>query len=233
VKGLKALAFDIYGTVVDWRGAIVRQGTTLNASADWPAIADAWRNRYRPTIDRVTRGEIAWAPFDALQRMMLDDVLQAYNVPLSEQERAQLTGVWTRMDAWPDAAAGLERIKRQLIVCALSNGSVWQLVNIAKHAGLPWDLILSVEMFRAYKPDPRVYQGAIELLQCQPEEVMMVATHRYDLDAARGVGMQTAFVARPLEWGAGGPHESVTKGEYDIVATDFVDLAAQLDTSTP
>jgi 2-haloacid dehalogenase len=226
--GLKALTFDVYGTVVDWRSAIVREGAALDAARDWPAIADAWRRLYRPTIDRVSRGELTWSPFDHLQRVMLDDVLRTFGVDLSEQERTQLAAVWSRMDAWPDAVSGLTRMRRALIVGAVSNGSVWQLVNIAKHAGLPWDLILSVEMFRAYKPDPRVYRGAVELLQCQPDEIMMVAAHRYDLEAARGVGMRTAFVARPREWGQGGPVESADHGEFDIVAADFEDLAAQI-----
>jgi 2-haloacid dehalogenase len=227
--GVKALTFDVYGTVVDWRRAIVREGGALRPSLDWEQLADAWRGLYRPTLDRVTRGELPWSPFDDLQRLMLDQVLERFGVlDVSEAERFELAGVWARLDPWPDAVPGLTRLKRRFVVCALSNGSVWQLVSLAKRAGLPWDLILSVEMFHAYKPDPRVYQGAVELLQCRPLEAMMVAAHVYDLRAARDVGMRTAFVARPLEWGPDATAEQPEPGEFDILARDFSDLADQL-----
>ena len=226
---VKALTFDVYGTVVDWRSAILGEGSALRPSLDWAQLADAWRGLYRPTLGRVTRGELAWSPFDHLQRVMLDQVLERSGVSdVTDAERAQLTGVWGRMDSWPDAVPGLNRLKRQFVVCALSNGSVWQLVSLAKRAGLPWDLILSVEMFHAYKPDPRVYQGAAELLQCRPAEVMMVAAHAYDLRAARDVGLRTAFVVRPLEWGPHATAELPEPGEFDLVARDFMDLADQL-----
>jgi 2-haloacid dehalogenase len=230
--GLKALTFDVYGTVVDWRGTIVREGPAVAAHADgvdWATVADAWRRLYRPTIDRVTSGELAWLPFDELQGMMLDQVLENFGiVSLTQTEKKKLSQVWARMDAWPDAVSGLARLKRKFVVCALSNGSVHQLVSIAKNADLPWDLIISVEMFQAYKPDPRVYRGAVGLMQCRPEEVMMVATHEYDLQAAASQGMRTAFVARPLEWGPRNLVEAGERGEFDIVAADFDDLASQL-----
>ena len=222
----RALTFDVYGTVVDWRTSVIGEGTALDPSRDWPAIADAWRRLYRPTIDRVTRGELAWAPFDALQRMMLEEVVP--DLPSSQKD--ELAGVWSRMDAWPDALAGLTRLKRTFIITPLSNGSMRQLVGIARHAQLPWDLILSVELFHAYKPDPRIYQGAAELLQLQPSELMMVAAHAYDLRAARAQGMQTAFVGRPREWGPNGAADDVRQGEFTLVAQDFEDLAAQLNT---
>jgi 2-haloacid dehalogenase len=230
---LVALTFDVYGTVVDWRGSILRAAETLTSPAarrvDWPRLADAWRRRYQPTLARVNAGELSWQPFDQLQRLMLDEVLGevgATDVP--DDERARLASVWAAMDAWPDAKPGLARLKRSLIVSALSNGSIRQLVDIARHAGLPWDLVLSVELFGAYKPDPRVYQGAVDLLQCAPDEVMMVATHTYDLRAAQAVGMKTAFVARPREWGPDGTAEPIGDDHFDLVVADFEELARQL-----
>jgi 2-haloacid dehalogenase len=230
--GIKALTVDVYGTVVDWRRTIAREGAILVAreeGIDWAAVADAWRRLYQPTIDRVASGELAWSPFDDLQRLMLDQVLDDFGiVRLTEAEKTQLSQMWAHMDAWPDAVPGLARLKRRYIVCALSNGSVHQLVNIAKGAGLPWDLIISVEMFHAYKPDPRVYLGALGLLQCRPDEVMMVATHAYDLRAAASQGLRTAFVARPFEWGPQRIAERGEPGEFNIVAEDLEDLASQL-----
>jgi 2-haloacid dehalogenase len=226
---LKVLAFDVYGTVVDWRSTIIREGSALHPALDWSAIADTWRSLYRPTIERVTRGELAWSPFDALQRLMLDEVLARLGGDrVSDSERTYLAELWSHMDAWPDVVSGLNRLKRDFIITPLSNGSVMQLTSIAKHAGLPWDLILSVELFRAYKPDPRIYTGAIELLQRRPHEVMMVATHAYDLRAARDIGLHTAFVTRPLEWGSPRNTDRVASGEFDLIARDFEDLADQL-----
>ena len=228
-SGLVALTFDVFGTVVDWRGTIIREGSALDQTLDWPTLADAWRGLYQPTLERVTSGELAWAPFDRLQRLMLDQVLDQFGVTsLSEADRVRLGDVWRRMDAWPDAISGLKRLKERFIIAALSNGSVRQLVGIAKHAGVPWDLILSVELFHTYKPDPRVYRGAVELLQAQPHELMMVAAHVYDLQAAKAQGLRTAFVARPLEWGPHASAEQAPAGEFDILASDFDDLASQL-----
>lgn len=228
---VQALTFDVFGTVVDWRGTIIREGRALRPDLDWARIADAWRGLYQPTLSRVTRGELAWTPFDALQRMMLDQVLETLDIGgLSDTERAHLAGLWAHLDAWPDAIEGLSRLKHSFTVCALSNGSVRQLVGIARHAGLPWDMIFSVELFHAYKPDPRVYLGAAELLQLDPSQVMMVAAHVSDLRAARDLGLRTAFVARPLEWGPQRRAEQPEPGEFDLIARDFVHLAEQLQT---
>jgi 2-haloacid dehalogenase len=226
---IKALTFDVFGTVVDWRSAIIREGTTLRADVDWPSFADDWRRLYRPTIGRVTNGELPWATFDELQRVMLEQILEAAQVSrLTEEQKARLSAVWQRLDPWPDAVPGLARLKDRFVVCALSNGSVWQLISLAKHGGLPWDEIFSVELFRAYKPDPRVYLGACELLQLAPDQVMMVAAHVYDLQAARANGLRTAFVGRPDEWGPGVGPEQPEAGEFDVLAADFEDLASQL-----
>jgi 2-haloacid dehalogenase len=226
---VRALTFDVFGTVVDWRSAIVRDGRELRADVDWAALADDWRRLYRPTIDAVTRGEVSWATFDVLQRRMLDRIVAKYALSdLTDAELAHLATVWERMTPWPDAVDGLRRLRERFVVCALSNGSLAQLVALAKFGRLPWDAVLSVELFRAYKPDPRVYRGAAELLQRAPSEVAMVACHPYDLEGARACGLATAYVARPLEWGADAPAEVVEDGRFDLSTIDFHDLATRL-----
>jgi 2-haloacid dehalogenase len=222
------LTFDVFGTVVDYRSTIIREGQELDPAVDWGAFSDAWRSLYRPSLDRVLKGELPWTRLDDLERVALDQVLAQKGISLSEPQKEHLNRVWERLDAWPDAAAGLTRLKGRYIISPLSNGSVRQMVGIAKHAGLPWDVILCGEVFRTYKPDPRTYLGAAELLQLEPGEVMMVAAHVHDLRAARSHGLRTAFVARPLEWGPGGKQESPEAGEFDVLATDFLDLAQQL-----
>ena len=203
----------------------------MQPDADWASIGDDWRRLYRPTIDSVTRGEVPWATFDALQLQMLEQVLGQHGVRgLSDEQVEQLSFVWRRMDPWPDVVPGLSRLKEQFIICALSNGSMAQLIALAKFGRIPWDGILSVEMFRAYKPDPRVYLGAAELLQLEPAEIMMVACHPYDIQAARTNGMQTAYVARPMEWGSQTHSEDPPAGTFDVLAADFEDLASQLRT---
>ena len=228
-QDVAALTFDVFGTVVDWRSAIVREGRALLPDADWPVLADAWRKLYRPALERVTRGEAPWATFDDLQAEMLEQVLAEHGVAgLAAGQKAELSTVWRRLEPWPDAVPGLTRLKERFVICALSNGSVWQLISLAKYGRLPWDAIFSVELFHAYKPDPRVYLGAAELLQLAPERVMMVAAHVYDLQAAKANGMRTAFVARPHEWGPSSGAEAASRAEFDVVASDFEDLAAQL-----
>jgi len=226
---VQALTFDVFGTVVDWRTAVIREGQALVDRTDWPEIADKWRNMYRPTIASVTAGERPWATFDELQLWMLEQVLAEYGITqLTDAQKLELSYVWRRLESWPDAAPGLARLKERFVICALSNGSVWQLIQLARYGKLPWDSVFSVELFKAYKPDPRVYLGACELLQLQPEQVMMVAAHVYDLRSARDNGMKTAFVTRPNEWGPAGTAEDYQPGEFDIVAKDFLDLADQL-----
>jgi 2-haloacid dehalogenase len=225
---IKALTFDVFGTVVDWRSAIIREGKGLLPDADWPVLADEWRRLYRPTLARVVSGELPWATFDALEHQMLEQVLATHSISLAPEHMASLATVWRRLDPWPDVVTGLTRLKERYAICALSNGSMWQLLCLAKHGRVPWDAIISVELFHTYKPDPRVYLGAAELLQLEPSEVMMVAAHTYDLQAARSNGLRTAFVARPHEWGPGASAEQPAPGEFDHVATSFEDLAGQL-----
>jgi 2-haloacid dehalogenase len=232
--GVRALTFDVFGTVVDWRGSIIREGERLNRAkglaADWAAFADAWRGEYAPAMNRVRRGELPWTALDALHRMSLDILLGRFGIAaLTDAEKEALNRVWHRLQPWPDSAAGLARLRERFVVATLSNGSVALLIDLAKVGGLTWDCVLSAELARAYKPDPIVYHTAIALLDCAPAEVMMVACHPPDLRAAQAVGMQAAYVARPLEWGPDRLPEAYTDGEFDIVAADLLDLARQLD----
>jgi 2-haloacid dehalogenase len=236
-SAVRALVFDVFGTVVDWRGSIIRDGEALAAGkglrVDWPAFADAWRAGYQPAMQRVMRasasGEGAWAKLDALHREILDTLLPRYGLEgLGDEERQRLNLVWHRLDPWPDAVAGLSRLKARFPIATLSNGNVSLLVDMARHAKLPWDTVLSAELFRKYKPDPGVYLGAADLLGVAAGELLMVAAHPSDLVAAGAAGLRTAYVDRPLERGSGGPRESIGGQRFDWVARDFVDLAAQL-----
>ena len=226
---IKALVFDIFGTVVDWRGTIVREGAAISASVDWPAFADAWRAGYVPAMDRARRGEIAWTNIDGLHRVILDEIRPRFGLgDLGEPEVEHLNRVWHRLNAWPDVVGGLRRLKASHVISTLSNGNVALLVDMAKHAGLPWDCVLSAELFQHYKPDPEVYQGAARLLGVERDELLMVAAHPGDLVAAQRAGLRTAYVPRPLEWGAGGYREPVGDAVFDVTAADFNALAAHL-----
>jgi 2-haloacid dehalogenase len=231
---LKALLFDVFGTVVDWRGSIIEEGRVLGGQwhipIDWAAFADAWRSGYRPAMERVRRGELAWTNLDALHRLILRDLLVRFGIEgLGEPEVEHLNRVWHRLMPWPDTCAGLQRLKRRYTIATLSNGNVALLVDMAKHAGLPWDTVLSAELFRHYKPDPRTYLGAAQLLGLQPREVMMVAAHKSDLDAAARCGLRTAFVARPLEHGSPARAPVLFEPRFDRNAFDLLDLAKHLD----
>jgi 2-haloacid dehalogenase len=233
VSNVKALTFDVFGTVVDWRGSIIRQGLALGAergiSVDWARFADDWRSGYQPAMERVRRGELPWTNIDTLHRMRLDELLVQYGIThLSEADKDHLNRVWHRLTAWPDAVAGLTRLRTRYILATLSNGNVALLTNMAKYAGLPWDCILSAELAKHYKPDPETYQMAADLLGLRPEEVMMVAAHKGDLRAAQAVGLQAAFVPRPMEHGPERTPDTTPGPAFTIHAVDFHDLAAQL-----
>ncbi len=230
---VKALTFDVFGTVVDWRGSIIREGEGLGKekglAVDWAAFADSWRGEYRPSMDKVRRGELPWTKLDDLHRMSLERLLERFGIRgLSEEEKDHLNRAWHRLEPWPDAVPGLTRLKSRFIIATLSNGNVALLTNMAKHAGLPWDCILSAELARHYKPDPEAYLGAADLLDLAPDEVMMVAAHQDDLRAARAVGFKTAFVPRPMEFGGSRMPDPTPDPNFDVVATDFVDLAEKL-----
>ncbi|MFV8048263.1 haloacid dehalogenase type II [Mycobacterium sp. 48b] len=228
---VRALAFDVFGTVVDWRSSIIGEleafGKSRGLQRDWPAFADNWRAGYAPAMDRVRRGELPWTRIDDLHRAILVDLLGAADIRAGEAEIDHLNRAWHRLDPWPDSVVGLTRLKQRYLITTLSNGNVSLLTNMAKHAGLPWDCVISAELFRHYKPDPEAYQGCAELLDIAPEELTLVAAHPSDLRAARAAGLGTAYVARPLEYGPGRAPHDVTSDEFDIVATDFVDLADQ------
>lgn len=238
LAGVKALAFDVFGTVVDYRGAIIAEGAALNSArgltVDWAAFADAWRAQYRPNMDRVARGDLPWMNLDALHRRALDELLARFGVTtLTEEEKRRLNRVWHRLRPWPDAVAGLSRLHAKYILTTLSNGNVALLVNMARHAGLPWDCVFSAELIRAYKPDPRVYQMTYQLLDLRPDEVMLVAAHPDDLRAARGQGLRTCFIPRLLEAGPGAVPPTIAEPEVDLVASDFEELARLLMSSRP
>ncbi len=233
---IKALTFDVFGTVVDYRGTIIREGERLNRAkglqVDWAQFADAWRARYRPSLDRVMRGELPWTNLDGLHRMALDELLAAFQIGdrLTGDEKDHLNRVWHRLQPWPDAIPGLTHLRKRFVLATLSNGNVALLVNMAKYSALPWDCILSAELARAYKPDPRAYQVAISLLGLESHEVMMVAAHHEDLRAAQAQGMRAAFVPRPLEHGPDHVPDLTPDPSFEVVATDFMDLAQQLGT---
>jgi 2-haloacid dehalogenase len=227
------LTFDVFGTVVDWRSTIIREGQALGARkelvVDWEAFADAWRAGYGPSMNRVRQGELPWTNIDGLHRLILDELLARFGIEgLSEAEVDDLNRVWHRLEPWPEAIAGLERLRERYILASLSNGNVALLVNMAKRAGLPWDCVLSSELARHYKPDPEVYRLAARLLGLEPQQVMMVAAHNGDLLAAQAVGYRTAFVLRATEYGPGQTTNLEADPRIDVVAADFSDLADQL-----
>jgi len=228
-----ALVFDVFGTVVDWRGSLIREGRALGIvkglDVDWPAFADAWRAGYRPAMDRVRVGELPWMNIDTLHRMILDDLLKQFHIRgLREAEKDHLNRAWHRLKPWPDAVRGLKRLKRHFTIATLSNGNVALLNNMAKNAGLPWDLVFSAELFNHYKPDPETYLGAARLLGLKPAEVMLVAAHKDDLFAARKAGLRTAFVRRPLEYGPGVVPDLTAERKFDFNVDDFPELATRL-----
>jgi 2-haloacid dehalogenase len=231
--GVRALVFDVFGTVVDWHGSVAREmrglakakGLRLNAVK----FAKAWRAGYRPAMDRVQRGEAPFEKIDVIHRAILEDVLKQFKVTsLTEEEKAHLNFVWHRLRPWPDSVRGLKRLKSRFIIATLSNGNTSLLVNMAKHAGLPWDTVFSSDTFKLFKPDPGMYLGAAGALDLKPEEVMMVAAHKQDLRAAAQCGLKTAFVKRPLEHGHGGTPDLASEPDFTVNAESFIDLADQL-----
>jgi len=233
LSSVRALVFDVFGTVVDWRSSIVREGQLLASAkglqVDWVKFADAWRAGYRPAMQRVRSGAIAWTNIDALHRSILNDLLPQFEIRgLSEAEIDHLNRAWHRLLPWPDSVGGLNRLGTRYVLSTLSNGNVSLLVDMAKNAGLPWDCVLSAELFGHYKPDPEVYLGAARILGPAPSQVMMVAAHADDLAAAKKCGLRTAFVWRPLEFGPDHKPVPPAEGAVDIIATDFLDLASKL-----
>lgn len=222
----QVLAFDIFGTVVDWHGSIVREVNALYPFVDANAFALAWRAGYQPAMARVRSGELGWTRIDELHRLILESLLPEFGLShLSETERVHLNRVWHRLDAWPDSVPGLLRLKKKFTICSLSNGNLGLLTNMAKRAGLPWDCVLSAEVFRAYKPDPATYLGVAQVFDLSPHQVMLCAAHHDDLEAARACGLRTAYIERPLEFGASQPKDVSPLGGNDLHASDMYALA--------
>jgi 2-haloacid dehalogenase len=226
---VEVLAFDVFGTVVDWHGSIVREMARSHPGVDGDAFALAWRAGYQPAMGRVMSGELGWTLIDDLHRMILDDLLPRFGLAhLGEAERQELNRVWHRLDPWADVVPGLQRLKQRYLLCTLSNGNLGLLTRMAKRAGLPWDCVLSAEVFRAYKPDPRTYLGVAQVFDLPPDRVMLVAAHHDDLAAARACGLRTAYVERPLEFGARQRKDVSPQPGNDFHAANFLQLAELL-----
>ena len=225
----KVLAFDVFGTVVDWHSGIARAVQALRPAVDGDAFALAWRAGYQPAMRRVMSGELGWTLIDDLHRLILDGILEQFGLgDLTEADKKQLNKTWHRLDPWPDVVAGLTRLKSKHVICTLSNGNIGLLADMAKHGGLPWDCILSAEVFRAYKPDPATYLGVARVFDVEPNRVMLVAAHQDDLAAARACGLQTAYIERLAEFGPAHPKDVSPHPANTRHAKDFLALADQL-----
>jgi 2-haloacid dehalogenase len=228
-----AIVFDTFGTVVDWRSSLIADltafGRQRGVTADWTALVDAWRAAYRPSMDRVRSGEQPWTKLDGLHRASLDRLVAEFGIKgLTEQDLVHINLGWHRLNGWPDSVPGLRRLKTRFIIGPLSNGNVALLLNMAKHAGLPWDMIFGSDLFGHFKPDPETYLGVARMLDLEPGQVMMAAAHNGDLGSARKCGLMTAFFARPNEYGPNQKRDYNAEQEWDYVAKDIEDLATQL-----
>ena len=230
---VRALAFDMFGTVVDWRGSIIAEGEQLNrewgVSVDWAEFADVWRSRYQPSMEEVRSGRRPWTILDVLHRESLDALLEPFGIRgLSEAQVDHLNCVWHRLQPWPDSVPGLTRLRKNYTLATLSNGNVALLVNMSKNAGLPWDAVLGAEVARHFKPQPEAYLSTARMLGLRPEQCMLVAAHNGDLVAAASQGFRTAFIHRPTEYGPEQTTDLEPSAEFDWVARNMEDLADQL-----
>jgi 2-haloacid dehalogenase len=232
---IKALLFDVFGTVVDWRSGVARDlrpfleryAPTLDAHE----FADAWRRKYAPAMEEVRSGRRPFVRLDVLHRENLEQVLLDYRIDTSaiaQEELDALNHAWHRLDPWPDSVQGLRRLKQRFMIAPMSNGHIRLMMDIAKRSGLPWDAILGSEVVRAYKPSPQAYLGAVEVLGLRPDEICMVAAHNGDLAAARGCGLRTAFIPRPTEHGPAQKTNLRAEQDWDFVANDLDALATTL-----
>ncbi|WP_447553553.1 haloacid dehalogenase type II [Vreelandella sp. EE22] len=229
---MKAILFDVFGTVVDWRSSLIQQFSELEQELkiELPkeALTDQWRQCYAPSMDRVRKGELPWTKLDDLHRESLVQLLDQHGIALSGATVDRINLFWHRLTPWPDVPRGLEHLKEDYIIGTLTNGNVSLMVDMARHAKLPWDMIFCAELFEHYKPDAEVYLGACRLLNLPPEEVMLCAAHNADLRAARGQGMKTAFIPRPTEYGPEQSKDLEAEEDWDFVAEDFVALSERL-----
>jgi 2-haloacid dehalogenase len=234
IDGLEAIVFDTFGTLVDWRTSLIDAFTAYGVSnelvVDWPSFVDAWRHAYVPAMDRVRRGEHAWATLDELHAESFDELAAAFGFRdrVDHAARAWFVDGWHRLRPWPDTVAGLTRLRARWITGTLSNGNVRLLIDLARYAPLPMDVILSAELFGHYKRDPEVYRGAIELLRTTADRVMLVAAHNDDLLAAKAEGLRTAFIARPTEYGRTQTKDLAADPRVDVAARSVEDLADAL-----
>ena len=233
LSAVKALVFDTFGTVVDWRGSIIQEGAVWGKAkglqVDWARFADRWRAGYAPSMEKVRKGELPWTKLDGLHRAILEELLKEFHIEgLTEGEKDYWNRVWHRLKPWPDSVAGLTRLKKKFVIAPLSNGNVALLTDMAKYSGLPWDAILGAELVRHYKPDREVYLSAADFLGVKPPEVMMVAAHVGDLRAARELGLRTGFIHRPNEYGPTRQADNANPGDFDVVSKDMLDLASKL-----
>ena len=229
-SNIKVLAFDVFGTVVDWHGSVAREVDRLNLDVSGNEFALAWRMGYEPAMRRVMTGELGWTILDDLHRLILDEILLQFKVTnLTEQQKRHLNKVWHRLEAWPDSVEGLTRLKSRYMICTLSNGNLGLLANMSKNSGLPWDCILSAEVFKKYKPDPATYLGVLRVFDATPDEVMLVAAHHDDLAAARTCGLRTAYIERPMEYGPMRAKDVSPNPENTLHAESIVHLATLLE----
>lgn len=234
MSDVQALLFDTFGTVVDWRTSLIDDFTAWGHAkglvGDWTALVDGWRASYKDSMDDVRRyPERGFRTLDQLQRQSVEPLAARLGIKgLTAQDFDYLALAWRRLTPWPDSIPGLTRLKTKFIIGSLSNGNVRLLIDMAKHAGLPWDVVLSAETFDHYKPDPEVYLGAAKMLDLKPDRLMLVAAHNYDLTAAQALGLKTCFVPRITEYGPLQSHDFKAEGDWDIVAKDFNDLADRL-----
>ena len=233
LKNVKAMTFDVFGTVVDWRSSIAREAKMMGEQKgfdfDWDNFADKWRAGYGPSMNKVRTGELPWTKIDVLHRMILDELLSEYNITnLTESEKDHFNRAWHRLDPWPDSVPGLTELKKNYVISPLSNGNVALLVNMAKYGGLPWDTVLSAELAQHYKPDPEAYQSTSEFLGFPIEQIMMVAAHKNDLKSAKGQGMMTGYIPRPKEHGPNTTVDSKPEDYIDIIGENIVDFANKM-----
>ena len=230
---VRALLFDVFGSVVDWRTSLIEEltafGQTSGIAADWTTLVDRWRAGYAPSMDRVRHGEQPWTTLDALHRQTLERLVTEMGIAgLSEADLAHLTRAWHRLRPWPDSVAGLTRLRQRFVIAPLTNGNVALMIDLARFAGLPWDMVFGSDVFRHFKPDPETYLGACRLLDLEPAQVMLCAAHNYDLAAAQKLGLRTAFFARPTEYGPLQVRDFKAEGEWDVIAENILDLAERL-----
>lgn len=233
IDGVKALTFDVFGTVVNWRDSVAREAEAIlgpfGVREDWHDFANAWRARYQPALQKVREGTMPWTRLDDLHRMNLEDLLSEKGITgLDEATLDHLNKAWHRLDPWPDSVEGLTRLRKKYVLATLSNGNVALMVNMAKRAGLPWDAVLGAEVAQAYKPQPEAYLRTAAFLGLKPEECMMTAAHNNDLVSASKVGFRTAFVLRPVEYGPNQHKDNRAEHDFDVIADSFVDLADKL-----